>query len=125
MIRMVDHETSATRFRPGAVVCSLALGFALAGCVAHRQPSVEAAKAVTIERFVDPRTVSPFGSVQVSVHVPPQARDRAEEYALDALKAQALRQFPETTLLFGVTLRAGSKTDDFVASGVAARSRGD
>ena len=86
---------------------------------------LEAAKAVVVEKFVDPRTVSVHGSVSVSVYVPPHARNRSEEYALDALKAEALREHPGTTLLFGVTLKAGSDANGIVASGVAARSRGD
>jgi len=96
---------------------------ALSGCVAHQQPSLEAAKAVTVERFVDPRTVEVHGDVRIAVWVPPSARNRADEYALDALKAQALREHPGTTVLFEVVVRPGSDTYSRVASGVAGRSR--
>lgn len=112
-------------FRPRDLLAAIACGVALFSCASHHQPSIEAAKAVVVEKFVDPRTVSVHGSVSVSVHVPPHARNRSEEYALDALKAEALREHPGTTLLFGVTLKAGSDANGIVASGVAARSRGD
>lgn len=95
----------------------------LLGCVAHQQPSLEAANAVTVERFVDPRTVEVHGDVRIAVWVPPSARNRPDEFALDALKAQALREHPGTTVLFEVVVRPGSDTYSRVASGVAGRSR--
>jgi hypothetical protein len=86
---------------------------------------VEAANAVAVEKFVDPRTVYIHGAVKVAVTAPRSEWSRAEEYALDALKAEALREHPGTTMLFDVVLAPGSSTNSFIATGIAARARSD
>jgi hypothetical protein len=106
-------------------VSSFVLACASLSCVAHQQPSVEAANAVAVEKFVDPRTVYIHGAVKVAVTAPRSEWSRAEEYALDALKAEALREHPGTTMLFDVVLAPGSSTNSFIATGIAARARSD
>ncbi len=96
-----------------------------AACEAAPQPSRDAAKAIKIDRHADPRTLVMRGSVSVTVEVPQASLDHAEDYALEALKLEALRKHPSTTILFGVRVAPGSDSASYVVSGICAESRPD
>ncbi len=115
-------STSRNLRRAAPVVALLALAFT--GCTTHPSPSIEQVKGVRVLESADPATLMIFGEVEVQETVPDNQVDHAEELTLDKLKDVALRRYPDTTVLFDVSLRPGDCAHTLVASGIAARRRG-
>ncbi len=100
------------------------LALALTGCMTHPAPSIEQVKGVRVLESADPATLVIFGVVEVQTTVADNQAEHAQELTLDKLKDVALRRFPDTTVLFDVSLRPGDCAHSTVASGIAARRRG-
>lgn len=109
-------------------LCALSVPLFLAaamGCAPVSSPSPEVYKSIQVVDTVDPRTVGIIGRVAVNVLVPEGSRDHARDYAIDQLRAQAMRQHPETTLLFNVHVAPGNASYSYEVSGVAAVGSAD
>lgn len=99
---------------------------AFAGCAAHpvHGPSADAAKGVRVLEQADPSTLISYGHVTAEVTVRAADLADAEALVLDQLARQALREHPETTVLYEVSLIPDTSGYEWNASGIAARRKG-
>ena len=105
----------------------LAAGVVIAstsGCMTITQPSVEDVKSIRIIEKPDLQTLDIYGHVLVDWTAAEYGQRDAEESAIEALKAQALRLYPETTLLFYLDLRKSDNSRTYQASAIAGRRKG-
>lgn len=107
----------------GLVVILLPL-LGTSGCQTYTEPGVDEVKGVRILEQPDPRTLEIFGHVTAQRTFARSDWRRAEELTLERLKAAAMREYPETTVLFHVELQPGDGHNTLKATGIAARRRG-
>ena len=98
---------------------------ALAACQVHSMEPVspEQVKAVRILEKPDVSTLDIYGHVDTCFEISKSAAD-PEQAARDALVAAALREFPDTGVLFMVKIDKSDTAHTYCASGIAARRKG-
>ena len=108
---------------------AMGLGLVLSvvvGCQMHHEhePTVDDIKSVRVLEQPDPRTLEIFGVVNAQRTIDAGELSQADELTLESLKAQAIRQFGDTTVLFNVVVTPGTGSLTFDGSAIAARRRG-
>ena len=94
------------------------------GCQSFSEPVVDDVKGVRLLEQPDPRTLEIFGHVTAQKTFDSADWLRAEELTLERLKTAAMREFPDSTVLFNVAIQPGDGANTLKATGIAARRRG-
>lgn len=97
--------------------------FSSMGCIMMTDLDPDQVKAIRVLEDPDPRTLVDYGHVYVENQVSEGDLARAGIMTVEKLKAQALRKYGDTTLLYNVHVRTGGGDTNrtFVGYAMAAR----
>lgn len=91
------------------------------GCIMVTSPDADQVKAIRVLEDPDPRTLVDFGHVYVETQISDGDLPQAEIMTIEMLKAQALRKYGETTLLYNVHVNSADTNRTFRGYAMAAR----